>query len=161
VRKALLSKVFKFVGVITCLVIAPHLLASGLSISEYRSGKKLACVSLVDNAFSLSFIHSVSLTPVSDDYRLLVNDSHYQILQTKERFVAHGQGLPSLMDEPDAVAFEHNDGQFILYLKRNINNLIVRTDKRFENKLHTGDRTINLNMWPDAGLGIKPVGSCQ
>jgi hypothetical protein len=161
VRKGLLSKIFKFIGVITCVVITPYLLASGLSITEYRSAKPLACISLVDNEFSLSFIHSVSLTPVSDEYRLLVNDGHYQILQTKERFVAHGQGLPSLIDEPDAVAFEHSDGQFILHLKRNISNLIVRTDKRFENKLHTGDRTINLNIWPDAGLGIKPVGSCQ
>jgi len=149
------------IGAAACLVGAQYLSATGLSITEYRVGKPLACIELVDDAFLLSFIHSVSLTPVYDEYKLLQDGGRYQILQTKERFFAHGQGLPSLVNEPDAIAFEHSDGQFILHLNRVIKNLIVRTDRRFKNQLHSGDRTINLNQWPDTGLGIRPVGHCQ
>jgi hypothetical protein len=148
-------------GVTAYLAVAPSVQAIALSIEEYRTESPLHCVEVVDQAFALSFIHSVSLTPVYDQYQLLNSDAGYRILQTEERFFAHGQGLPSLEDEPDAIAFEHSNGQFILRLKRPIHNLIVRTDSRFENRLHTGQITINLNQWPDTGLRIQPIDHCQ
>jgi hypothetical protein len=147
-------------GVTALLAVSSSGQAVGLKIIDYRGQQTLGCVNLVDQSFSLSFIHSVSLTPVIDEYHLLNTDSNYRILQTAERFFAHGQGLPSLVDEPDAIAFEHTDGQFILKLKRNIDNLIVRTDSRFKNRLHTGSITIDLNQWPDNGLKIYPVEHC-
>ncbi|MBL4613851.1 MAG: DUF1850 domain-containing protein [Magnetovibrio sp.] len=149
-------------GAATSMVAALSVQAAALRIDESRSDVRLACVELVDLKFALSFIHSVSLTPVHDQYRLLNDDQGgYRILQTEERFYAHGQGLPSMYGEPDAIAFEHRNGQFILRLKRPINNLIVRTDSRYKNRLHTGQITINLNQWPDTGLRIYPTDRCE
>ncbi len=149
-------------GAVAVVAIASSVQASSLRIEDYRSDTVLGCVTLVDQTFSLSFIHSVSLTPVHDQYRLLNDGSGGQrILQTEERFIAHGQGLPSMANEPNMLAFEHRNGQFIVRLKRPINDLIVRTDSRFNNRLHTGQTTINLNQWPDSGLRIQPVDHCQ
>ncbi|MGY0216613.1 DUF1850 domain-containing protein [Endozoicomonadaceae bacterium StTr2] len=136
--------------------------AVSLQIDDYRAGKRLACIPLTDNRFALSFIHSVSLTPVTDFYQIHDDGKNgSRMVQTAEHFIAHGQGLPSLQDEPDALAFEHRDGKFILHLQRPIHDLIVRTDQRFQNRLHLQHQTINLNQWPDTGLRIAPVDHCK
>lgn len=142
--------------------LAGNVSAAGLEISQYRENRILTCVPVVDQRFELSFIHSVSLTPVTDYYRLTgPQKDGLAIEQTAEVFFAHGQGLPSLVNEPDATSFERRNGQFILKMNRDIGQLIVRTDKRFKNRLHTGRTTIDLNQWPDSGLLIAPVSSCQ
>jgi len=161
VKKASLNNLIVVLGVTAIMAVTSTTQASALRIEESRTNQFLDCIELVNNAFELSFIHSVSLTPVYDSYQLVDNNQTYNIIQTQERFFAHGQGLPSLADEPDAIAFEHSDGQFILKLQRAINNLIVRTDRRFKNRLYTGQTTINLNQWPDTGLSILPVAHCQ
>ncbi|MEQ9567629.1 MAG: hypothetical protein RLN85_17790, partial [Pseudomonadales bacterium] len=53
------------------LALAGNLGAAGVEISQYREGRLLTCVPLVDRTFELSFVHSVSLTPVTDYYRLI------------------------------------------------------------------------------------------
>ncbi|MGO3207780.1 MULTISPECIES: DUF1850 domain-containing protein [unclassified Halomonas] len=136
--------------------------AMSLVIEDFRPSIQLDCIDIVDQSFSLTFIHSVSLTPVRDQYRIIGGDDNdHRIMQTEERFIAHGQGLPSMENEPDAIEFEHQDGQFILHLKRPIDKLIVRTDSRFKNRLQTGKTTIDLNQWPNSGLWIYPVSQCQ
>ncbi len=148
--------------VVVVSTIATSAQAMSLRISDSRTDQLLACAALSEPQFGLSFIHSVSLTPVYDQYQLLsTEEGSHRILQTQERFIAHGQGLPSMNGEPDAVAFEHKDGEFILHLKRPINDLIVRTDSRFSNRLHTGTIKINLNQWSDVGLRIQPVDHCK
>lgn len=136
--------------------------AVSLQIDDYRAAKPLACIPLIDHKFSLSFIHSVSLTPVEDLYQIETDETgEYRIVQTAERFIAHGQGLPSMEGEPDAIAFEHHNGEFVLRLRRPIPDLLVRTDRRFNNRLHTGITTINLNQWRDTGLRIAPLSHCE
>lgn len=143
------------------LLAAAHTQALSLSVEAYRTEKTLACLVLKADTFTLSFIHSVSLTPVFDDYRIdKISRNTYRIVQTQERFIAHGQGLPSMEGEPDATAFIHRNGKFILKLQRPINDLIVRTDSRFKNRLHTGSLIFNLNQWADTGLRITPVNRC-
>lgn len=134
--------------------------ATALEIHKHRQDSLLACVDLADDRFSLSFIHSASLTPVRDEYQITQDGKRYRITQTAEKFIAHGQGLPSMKGEPDATAFIHENGKFILQLNRPIDRLIVRTDKRYENRLHTGDNAVNLNQWRDTALWIKPVSRC-
>ncbi len=134
--------------------------AQGLQISQARTDKKLLCVP-VDKQFALSFIHSVSLTPVVDWYEI---QEDKQILQTREDFITHGQGLPSLENEPDATEFEIHKEGYRLHLIRKINNLLVRTDKRFKNSLTVKKNkqlnTINLNQWADTSLHIQVVANC-
>ncbi|MEO9273378.1 DUF1850 domain-containing protein [Marinomonas sp. 5E14-1] len=160
-KKALLSNIPLFgLGVAVYATSFPSF-ATALGISQTRTDKFLECVELYDNRFDLTFIHSVSLTPVTDQYVVIKEEGKLSILQTAERFYAHGQGLPSLVNEPDAYTFESNNGEFILKLNRAIPDLIVRTDVRFKNKLHTADVTVNLNKWSDIGLHIVPIVSCE
>ncbi len=155
-KKALLNRAAKILGVIAVMLMTFQVHAVALQLQQSRSDMQLTCIELKDSRFELSFIHSVSLTQVFDSYVL----HGEQIMQTEERFSAHGQGLPSLVDEPDATAFEHKDGLFILHLERPIKHLIVRTDRRFKNRLYTGKQVLNLNQWPDTGIYIKPIEHC-
>lgn len=161
VKKVLLSKVC-LLGIGVALSAASFsLYGAALNISQIRSEAFLECIEVKDNRFDLSFIHSVSLTPVIDQYVITMEGEQLSIFQTSEHFTAHGQGLPSSVDEPDAYAFESKDGEFILKLNRAIPDLIVRTDSRFKNRLHTKGVTVNLNKWSDIGLHIVPIKSCQ
>lgn len=136
----------------TATACVPH-----LTVRTFPEGEPLAEVPLdADGRFSLSFIHSVSLTPVRDDYVLEPDGA---IRQTAETFVAHGQGLPSAANEPGGLAWEHEDGRFRLTMDRPIPRLIVRTDARYENRLHAAGRTLNLNQWTDQALDLRPT-SC-
>lgn len=160
-KKALLNKLFGFVVGIVAFTISSLSFGAALSISQIRSDRFLDCIELPDNHFDLTFIHSVSLTPVIDKYIVVSKDGEFSILQTAEHFFAHGQGLPSLVNEPDAYSFETKNNEFILKLNREIHDLIVRTDSRFKNRLHTADDVVNLNQWSDIGLHIVPIKSCK
>lgn len=161
-KRASLNKCALLLLLAGVFALAGNLQADGLEVSQHREGRLLTCIPVVDREFELSFIHSVSLTPVTDYYRLTESRAgDLKIKQTAEVFLAHGQGLPSLVNEPNATSFELRNGQFILEMDRDIGRLIVRTDKRFKNRLHTGNSIINLNQWPDSGLLIAPVSNCQ
>lgn len=125
-----------------------------LTISRFPSCLILGQYPLSEGgSFSLSFIHSVSQTPVRDDYQTL--DS--RIIQTAETFQAHGAGLPSGIDETGATGWEHRDGHFLIRMQRPIPRLIVRTDRNYRNRLHIGDKEINLNAWEDQALELAIV----
>lgn len=126
-----------------------------LTVLTFPEGTPLAEVPLgPDNRFALSFIHSVSLTPVRDEYVLEPDGA---IRQTAEIFVAHGQGLPSAADEPGGLAWEHKDGRFRLTMDRPIPRLVVRTNARYENRLYAAGHTVDLNQWDDQALDLRPT----
>ncbi|MCP4118649.1 MAG: DUF1850 domain-containing protein [Desulfobacteraceae bacterium] len=108
------------------------------------------------NGFSLSFIHSVSVTPVIDRYEVVENN----IVQTSETFMAHGAGLPSSVDEPGGVSWTQENNEFCLHMDRPIEKLVVRTDRNYKNRLLIGDLTVNLNQWEDQALLIS-VSTCR
>lgn len=125
-----------------------------LAVSQFPEGQELMRASLEgEQRFFLSFIHSVSGTPVEDIYRV----SGLNIIQTEERFMTHGAGLPSHPNEPGGVAWEKDGERFILKMERPITKLVVRTDKTYKNRLFLGSRTINLNQWEDQALLIHIV----
>jgi len=125
-----------------------------LSISRFPSSFILGHYPLPEEgAFSLSFIHSVSQTPVRDDYQTL----GYRIIQTAETFQAHGAGLPSGADETGVTGWEHHDGHFIIRMQRPIPRLIVRTDRNYCNRLHIDGKEIDLNTWEDQALELAVV----
>lgn len=106
-----------------------------------------------DGGFSLSFIHSVSQTPVRDDYQAL----DLRIIQTAETFQAHGAGLPSGIDETGLTDWAHHDGQFVIRMQRHIPRLIVQTDRNYRNRLHIDGKEINLNDWDNQALELAIV----
>jgi hypothetical protein len=126
-----------------------------LVIRQFPERYELARLSLpVDHRFSLSFIHSVSGTPVRDDY--VVEEG--EIIQVAETFETHVAGLPALADEPDLQRWEFKEGRFVIHLRRPIVHLVMRTDRRYRNRLLLATREIDLNQWEDQALelGIEP-----
>ncbi|MCK5313025.1 MAG: DUF1850 domain-containing protein [Desulfobacteraceae bacterium] len=122
-----------------------------LVIAEFPEQRKLAQYRLGGNkTFTLSFIHSVSKTRVTDVYEIQTG----QIVQIKELFKDHGAGLPSNPDEPGGLYWEKDKDQFILHMKRPIPKLVVRTDKNYQNRLTLGSVTVDLNQWEDQALFI-------
>lgn len=120
-----------------------------LAVVRFPGGHELIRVALEhETGFSLSFIHSVSKTRVTDIYQA----REKEIIQTAERFRAHGAGLPSSVDEPGGLTWEKEGDEFILRMERPIKKLVVRTDKNYENRLVIGKKTINLNQWEDQAL---------
>lgn len=145
----------------TCAKAAPQSKTACLTIADYRQQKTLGQWELSQSPyFALSFIHSVSQTPVIDYYQI----NNGKITQIAERFEHHGAGLPSHISEGNN--WQHKAGYFWLYMQRPIPQLIVRTDKQYRNRLHLGKpidrkendkiRTINLNQWDDTALWIYP-----
>lgn len=125
-----------------------------LHISRFPSALTLSQYPLSgEGDFSLSFIHSVSRTPVQDDYRVIGS----RIIQTAETFMAHGAGLPSAADEPGVTGWESDEGRFVIHMQRPISRLIVRTDRNYRNRLIVGGRIINLNRWEDQALELAVV----
>lgn len=158
-KKALLSKCLLGLQAFAFWAIAWQVQGAALVLAQTRTEKPLGCIPVHERHFELSFIHSVSLTKVFDRYKI-VGSTDLSIVQTQERFKAHGQGLPSLMEEPDGISFKRVNGQFILTMNREIHKLIVRTDKRFKNRLYTGNLIYNLNQWPDTGIEFSLTDQC-
>ncbi len=122
-----------------------------LVIAQFPKQQELGRYRLgVDKIFTLSFIHSVSKTRVTDVYEVQAG----KIVQTKELFKAHGAGLPSSPDEPGGLFWEKDKDQFILHMKRPISKLVVQTDKIYQNRLALGSVIIDLNQWKDQALLI-------
>ncbi len=121
----------------------------GLVITQFPEQRELGRYPLEqDKGFSLSFIHSVSKTRVTDVYEIREG----RIIQTTEIFKAHGAGLPSNQNEPGGISWEKTKDNFILHMERPIPKLVVRTDKLYQNRLVLGSGVIDLNQWNDQAL---------
>lgn len=138
-----------------------HLPGYCLTIRQYPGMAILASFPLEkENQFALSFIHSVTVTPVQDNYLLTPEG----ICQTSEIFESHCAGLPYSDKETNATKWEQRDGKFILHMERKIPKLVVRTDKNYKNRLHLANQIIDLNQWEDQALllDITPTDTlCQ
>lgn len=139
-----------------CTPLPVHADAQGvwLCLTETRgTGVAIARLPLGDPAtFELSFIHSVSRTPVRDLYR--VEDG--QIVQTAEIFLAHGAGLPSIADDIDATGWRHENGQFILDMHRLTGPIPIRIQAEFKNTLHIAGTDLPLAELGHPALTLAP-----
>lgn len=97
--------------------------------------------------FALSWRHSVTLTAMRAEYRLI---SGRGIVQTAERFSSHGPGMAH-----DGAGWRFEDGQMVLDLDREIDRLILRTAPDYENRLHVDAAVIDLTQWPATPLEIR------
>ena len=124
---------------------------SEIVITQFPKQRQLGRFPLgPEKSFSLSFIHSVSKTRVTDLYEFRKG----QIIQTKEIFRAHGAGLPSSPEEPGGISWEKTKENFILHMVRPIPKLVVRTDRLYENRLEIDGKIVDLNQWDDQALLI-------
>lgn len=117
---------------------------------EQREVKRLPLAD--DGTFKLSFIHSVSRTPVTDTYRVIEGE----IVQTSEIFMAHGAGLPSISDDVDATGWRHEDGHFIIEMNRHTGPIPLRIQAQFKNALHTNGTELALASLGYSALTLAP-----
>lgn len=125
-----------------------------LCLTETRGkGANIARLPLGDPAtFELSFIHSVSRTPVRDLYRV----DNGQIVQTAEIFMAHGAGLPSIANDMDATGWRHENGTFILDMHRLTGPIPIRIQAEFNNTLHIAGTDLPLADLGHSALTLAP-----
>ncbi|MCH8467818.1 MAG: DUF1850 domain-containing protein, partial [Roseinatronobacter sp.] len=102
--------------------------------------------------FALIWRHSVTLTPVQAEY-LLMPDG--QIIQTAERFEAHGPGVAH-----DGAGWRSEAGKMVIDLHRPIPRLILRSAPQYEKRLFAGDAILDLTKWPAIPLEIR-VAECK
>lgn len=92
-----------------------------------------------DAKFSLSFTHSVQLTPVIENFR--VDDSNMIILESTE-YQSFGVGLPFLASDGN---FHAEEGYFVVSdMKRQHKRIDVRTGPEAKLSLTYGGQTIPL-----------------
>ncbi len=125
-----------------------------LCLTETRgAGREVARLPLGPEAeFELSFIHSVSRTPVVDAYR--IEDG--EIVQTSEVFQAHGAGLPSIANDIDATGWRHEDGRFVIDMNRHTGPIPLRIQAQFKNTLHIAGTDLPLADLGHAALTLAP-----
>lgn len=106
----------------------------------------------IDGTFSLSFLHSVSLTTVSDVYRIETDE----IIQISETFSQHGAGLPSQSDDVGAIGWVHSDGLFTIELEREVSPLVIRVQSGYQNKLTQNGQEYMMENWAIGALLLHP-----
>ena len=105
--------------------------------------------------FRLTYIHSVTRTPVDEVYRV----EGLRIVETEIRFVQHGPGLPTA---PDAGGtFEHRDGKFVVRLNRSFDTIVMRVHADQQPALIAGAQSLDLARWGNRALALTAhAGTC-
>ncbi|MDO6758433.1 DUF1850 domain-containing protein [Phaeobacter inhibens] len=106
------------------------------------------------DGFSLSFVHSVSLTPVVDHYEIRPTGIH----QTAEVFEAHGAGLPSFAGDVGETGWRMENEKFVLEMDRQFQRIQLRIQRDYLNTLHIADQKIILADFNTSSIG---VGICK
>jgi hypothetical protein len=143
--------------------LLPGLIAAGithgacLAIASNPDGERLAAVVLPqdDPSFVVTYLHSVTRTPVEERYR--VDDE--TIVETGIRFEEHGPGLPT---EPDAGAqWTRRDGHYVVTVNRRFPRVVMRIDGSTHPTLAASARIVDLAQWGNRALVLEALsGPC-
>ncbi|MET0346705.1 MAG: DUF1850 domain-containing protein [Casimicrobiaceae bacterium] len=108
-----------------------------------------------DPTFRLTYIHSVTRTPVDEVYRV----EGLRIVETEIRFDQHGPGLPTA---PDAGGtFEHRDGKFVARVNRTFDTIVMRVHADQQPALIAGAQSLDLARWGNRALALTAhAGTC-
>lgn len=147
------SRLILWVGLFVIAASGAATGAPALCLYEGYSEDRLATYPLdQEQEFSLSFIHSVSLTPVTDIYRVSPTGIH----QIAEIFETHGAGLPSFAGDIGATGWQHQDGRFILKMDRRFDRIQLRIQREYDNQLHIAGQDVVLADLNAAVLRLEP-----
>ncbi len=108
-----------------------------------------------NDKFSLSFIHSATLTPVMSHYEVRLNGTKREIIQIGEEFKTHGYGLPSFKNDLNIIEWIERDGKFILIMERPVEPFIVRISKEYKNTLHIDEKVYTLDDFDGKPLEFR------
>ena len=126
-------------------------------LASHPDGDPLAQVEAARGGFTISYVHSVTRTPVVERYRL--DDA--AIVQVSIRFEQHGPGLPT---EADAGGrWRREDGAYVVSMERRLDSIAMRVHADQQPRLAVdGDpREVNLAQWGDRAIALRArAGPC-
>ena len=102
-------------------------------------------------SFDLTYIHSVTRTPVVETYRVEAD----ALVQTSIAFDSHGPGLPT---QPDAgETWREVDGRFVVSMARRFERIRMRVHRDQSPQLHITGGTIDLAQWGNRAIELHTV----
>lgn len=122
-----------------------------LAIASHPDGRPLAQVEAGREAFTVSYVHSVTRTPVEERYRV-EGDA---IVETEIRFRRHGPGLPT---EADAGGQWRRDGDaWVVSMARRFHTIAMRVhaDQRWRLVAEGDPRPVNLAQWGNRAVALS------
>ena len=123
-----------------CIALAAH--PEGRVVAQFD-------VPATAPAFTVTYVHSVTRTPVVERYRV----DGRTIVQTEIRFAQHGPGLPTEADAGGA--FERRDGQFVVTMARRFEVVVMRVHADQSPRLAAGDTRADLAAWGNRALALS------
>jgi len=138
--------------------LAPGLAAAApdsacLSLLANPGGEALLSFGLPggEPAFTISYVHSVTRTPVIETYRVEGD----VIVQTQIRFAQHGPGLPTQADAGGT--FERREGQFVVTMARRFPVILMRVHADQRPRLAAGGATLDLAEWGNRSIALRAM----
>lgn len=134
-----------------CGALPASAMAACIAFAAYPDGAPLAefATAPSDPAFVVTYVHSVTRTPVYERYRI----DGDTVVQTEIRFAQHGPGLPT---QPDAgESFVQRDGQFVMTLARRFHEIVMRVHRDQSPRLLVGTYEADLAAWGNRALVLR------
>jgi hypothetical protein len=126
-------------------------------LASHPDGKPLAQVEAPRGTFAISYVHSVTRTPVDERYRVAQGD----IVQTRLRFEQHGPGLPT---EADAGGTWSRDGDaYVVTMARELHAIAMRVhaDQKWRLAVDGDPRPVDLAQWGNRAISLSArAGAC-
>lgn len=144
-------------GAARLLALLPGLVAAGacaagcVHVDAFPDGPSRALVAAdaPDATFAVTYVHSVTRTPVIERYRI-AGDA---IVQTEIDFQQHGPGLPT---EPDAGGtFTQRDGAMVMTLARAFDEVVMRVHRDQSPRLLVAGRSIDLAAFGNRAVALR------
>lgn len=119
-----------------------------LSLTTVPDGRVLALLPVAAPTFDVTYIHSVTHTPVVETYRV----DRGTLVETAIVFEQHGPGLPT---EPDpGQTWADRDGHFVVTLDRRFQTIRMRVHRDQSPQLAIGARRIDLAGWGNRAIEL-------
>jgi hypothetical protein len=143
--------------VLAACVASPSAVASCVTVHA-ADGALLGAypVGPLDTSVALSYVHSVTRTPVHERYRL----DGTTFVQTELRFQDHGPGLPA---QPAAgESFAQEGDAFVLRMARPVDGIRARVDAAQSPRLAVGGTDVDLAQWGSRAIRLAALpGPCS
>lgn len=144
------------------LLLVPGLAAAAaplacLSLASHPEGAPLARVEAARGTFTITYVHSVTRTPVDERYHV----DGTAIVETEIRFRQHGPGLPT---EADPGGSWRRDGDaFVVTMERRFDAIPMRVhaDQQWRLAVDGDPRPVNLAQWGNRAIALSArPGAC-
>ncbi len=125
--------------------------AACLELASHPDGVPLQRIALPVSDFAITYMHSVTRTPVEERYRV----DGAAIVETQMTFSQHGPGLPTAADTGSTM--RTIDGRFVVTMARPFDTIVMRVHADQSPQLHAAGRATDLAAWGNRALALRAV----